>query len=52
LHEARAFVAAVQGGAGADLGVPAGATLADALEATRIGMALRQSLQSGEAVTL
>ena len=30
----------------------AGATLADALEATRIGIALRQSLQSGQAVTL
>jgi myo-inositol 2-dehydrogenase/D-chiro-inositol 1-dehydrogenase len=51
LHEARAFVAAVQGGAGSD-GAQAGATLADALEATRIGMALRQSLQSGQAVTL
>lgn len=49
LFEARAFVAAVQGGAA---GAQAGATLADALEATRIGMALRQSLQSGEAVTL
>ena len=42
LHEARAFVAAVQGGA-----ADAALTLADALEATRIGMALRQSLQSG-----
>jgi myo-inositol 2-dehydrogenase / D-chiro-inositol 1-dehydrogenase len=40
----------VQGGAGSS--AQAGATLADALEATRIGMALRQSLQSGEAVTL
>jgi myo-inositol 2-dehydrogenase/D-chiro-inositol 1-dehydrogenase len=50
LHEARAFVAAVQGGAASN--AQAGATLADALEATRIGMALRQSLQSGEAVTL
>ena len=29
-----------------------GATLADALEATRIGNALRQSLASGQAVTL
>ena len=46
LYEARAFVAAVQGGASA------GATLADALEATRIGSALRQSLQTGQAVTL
>jgi myo-inositol 2-dehydrogenase/D-chiro-inositol 1-dehydrogenase len=50
LHEARAFVAAVQGGAPAH--AQAGATLADALEATRIGIALRQSLQSGQAVTL
>lgn len=50
LHEARAFVAAVQGGAGSE--AQAGATLADALEATRIGNALRQSLQSGQAVTL
>jgi myo-inositol 2-dehydrogenase/D-chiro-inositol 1-dehydrogenase len=46
LHEARAFVAAVQGGASA------GATLADALEATRIGSALRRSLETGQAVTL
>jgi len=46
LHEARAFVAAVQGGA------QTGATLADALEATRIGSALRASLESGQAVTL
>jgi myo-inositol 2-dehydrogenase/D-chiro-inositol 1-dehydrogenase len=55
LHEARAFVAAVQGGAAGSAsasGGQAGATLADALEATRIGVALRQSLQSGEAVTL
>jgi myo-inositol 2-dehydrogenase/D-chiro-inositol 1-dehydrogenase len=50
LQEARAFVASVQGGAGST--VQAGATLADALEATRIGNALRQSLQSGQAVTL
>ena len=50
LHEARAFVAAVHSGASAD--APAGATLADALESTRIGVALRQSLQSGQAVTL
>ncbi|HEY2020588.1 Gfo/Idh/MocA family oxidoreductase [Paraburkholderia sp.] len=47
LHEARAFVAAVQGGAPQE-----GASLADALEATRIGVALRQSLHSGQAVTL
>jgi myo-inositol 2-dehydrogenase/D-chiro-inositol 1-dehydrogenase len=55
LYEARAFVAAVQRGAtssGAGAGAQAGATLADALEATRIGIALRQSLQTGEAVTL
>ncbi|RKE34974.1 myo-inositol 2-dehydrogenase/D-chiro-inositol 1-dehydrogenase [Paraburkholderia sp. BL23I1N1] len=50
LYEARAFVAAVQGGAASN--AQAGATMADALEATRIGMALRQSLQSGEAVVL
>ncbi|WOD19372.1 Gfo/Idh/MocA family oxidoreductase [Paraburkholderia kirstenboschensis] len=50
LQEARAFVASVQGGAGPT--AQAGATLADALEATRIGNALRQSLQSGQAVTL
>ncbi|MFP3567670.1 Gfo/Idh/MocA family oxidoreductase [Paraburkholderia sp. SIMBA_030] len=54
LHEARAFVAAVQGGvhAGAVAHARAGATLADALEATRIATALRTSLQSGEAVML
>ncbi|MDE1183783.1 Gfo/Idh/MocA family oxidoreductase [Paraburkholderia sp.] len=46
LHEARAFVAAVKGGA------QLGATLSDALEATRIGSALRASLQSGQAVLL
>ncbi|OLL30389.1 oxidoreductase [Burkholderia sp. SRS-W-2-2016] len=47
LHEARAFVAAVRGGA-----EQTGASLADALEATRIGVALRESLLSGQAVTL
>ncbi|HEX3381899.1 MAG TPA: Gfo/Idh/MocA family oxidoreductase [Paraburkholderia sp.] len=52
LHEARAFVASVQNGAGKGDGAPAGATLADALEATRIGVALRESLRSGQAVTL
>jgi myo-inositol 2-dehydrogenase/D-chiro-inositol 1-dehydrogenase len=53
LHEARAFVAAVQGGAAdAQAREQAGASLADALEATRIGIALRQSLESGQAVTL
>ncbi|MCC8405197.1 Gfo/Idh/MocA family oxidoreductase [Paraburkholderia sp. MMS20-SJTN17] len=52
LHEARAFVASVQNGAGIGDAAPRGATLADALEATRIGVALRESLQSGQAVTL
>lgn len=47
LHEALAFVAAVQGG-----GESGGATLADALEATRIGSALRASLESGLSVVL
>jgi myo-inositol 2-dehydrogenase / D-chiro-inositol 1-dehydrogenase len=46
LCEAQAFVAAVQGGA------QAGASLADALEATRIGSAMRASLASGQAVLL
>jgi len=46
LCEAQAFVAAVQGGA------QAGATLADALEATRIGSAMRASLASGQPVVL
>lgn len=50
LLEAQAFVASIRDkSAGA---LQAGATLADALEATRIGHALRQSLQSGQAVTL
>jgi len=50
LREAQAFVASIRGAAvGAQ---QTGATLADALEATRIGHALRQSLQSGQAVTL
>ncbi|AOK31045.1 oxidoreductase [Burkholderia singularis] len=48
LIEAQAFVAAVRGENGA-LG---GATLADALEATRIGHALRASLDTGRAVEL
>ncbi|WP_233802395.1 Gfo/Idh/MocA family oxidoreductase [Paraburkholderia sp. HP33-1] len=52
LHEARAFVASVQNGAGKGDATPGGATLADALEATRIGVALRESLESGQAVTL
>ncbi|WP_144142510.1 Gfo/Idh/MocA family oxidoreductase [Paraburkholderia sp. BCC1884] len=46
LYEARAFVEAVGGGA------QAGATLGDALEATRIGVAMRESLVWGEAVDL
>jgi myo-inositol 2-dehydrogenase/D-chiro-inositol 1-dehydrogenase len=53
LHEARAFVAQVRehdnGGGGQG---QAGASLADALEATRIGCALRASLESGQAVML
>ncbi len=43
--EAQAFVAAVQ------RGEQTGASLADALEATRIGGALRRSLETGQAVT-
>jgi myo-inositol 2-dehydrogenase/D-chiro-inositol 1-dehydrogenase len=39
-------------GAGSRIGEPSGATLADALEATRIGSALRTSLETGQAVTL
>ncbi|MFC0693203.1 Gfo/Idh/MocA family oxidoreductase [Paraburkholderia humisilvae] len=46
LYEAQAFVAAVQSGE------QSGATLADALEATRIGNALRRSLETGQAVML
>ena len=53
LHEAVAFVQAVTarmtGGAPA---LGAGATLADALEATRIGKALREACASGRAVDL
>jgi myo-inositol 2-dehydrogenase/D-chiro-inositol 1-dehydrogenase len=52
LFEARAFVAAVQGGTGSSSAARAGASLADALEATRIGVALRESLLKGEAVAL
>lgn len=47
LIEAQAFVAAVRGE-----GAAGGATLADALEATRIGHALRESLQTGRAIEL
>ncbi len=50
LREAEAFVASVRAGKAAGEG--AGATLADALEATRIGCALRDSLQTGQAVLL
>ncbi|OAJ57952.1 oxidoreductase [Paraburkholderia ginsengiterrae] len=48
LFEAQAFVAAVLSGGSA----PAGASLADAVEATRIGAAMRESLLEGEAVVL
>jgi myo-inositol 2-dehydrogenase/D-chiro-inositol 1-dehydrogenase len=46
LCEAQAFVAAVR------QGKQSGATLADAMEATRIGYALRESLASGRSVDL
>jgi myo-inositol 2-dehydrogenase/D-chiro-inositol 1-dehydrogenase len=46
LHEARAFIDALLGGA------PTGLTLADAREATRIGIALREAFQSGQPVNL
>ena len=46
LCEAREFVAAVQGG------MPSGAALGDAVEATRIGVAMRESMLSGMAVML
>jgi myo-inositol 2-dehydrogenase / D-chiro-inositol 1-dehydrogenase len=56
LIEAQAFVAAVRaqssGESGGEGDAAAGATLADALEATRIGCALRESLRTGQAVTL
>jgi myo-inositol 2-dehydrogenase/D-chiro-inositol 1-dehydrogenase len=53
LYEAQAFVAAVRAGtSGGKGGEQAGATLADALEATRIGSALRRSLETGQAVML
>ncbi|WP_027793403.1 Gfo/Idh/MocA family oxidoreductase [Paraburkholderia acidipaludis] len=54
LVEAQAFVASVRarmGASGAHDAAAQGATLEDALEATRIGQALRQSLQTGQAVT-
>ena len=46
LHEAQCFVEALRGGA------PTGLTLADAREATRIGIALRQAFESGQPVEL
>jgi len=46
LREAQAFVAAVREGR------QSGATLTDAMEATRIGFALRESLSGGRAVDL
>jgi myo-inositol 2-dehydrogenase / D-chiro-inositol 1-dehydrogenase len=60
LREAQAFVTSVrqrrQSGAGQAGGASAsddnGATLADALEATRIGRALREALVTGQPVTL
>lgn len=59
LIEAQAFVAAVRAREGVGVGgqndeQPAGqgATLEDALEATRIGLALRESLHTGRAVLL
>ncbi|RQH01553.1 Gfo/Idh/MocA family oxidoreductase [Paraburkholderia dinghuensis] len=53
LVEAHAFVAAVRErmGEGAGMGGQ-GATLEDALEATRIGQALRESMRTGQAVVL
>lgn len=55
LVEAQAFVAAVQARVTSKSGTAdegQGATLEDALEATRIGQALRASLQTGAAVSL
>ncbi|QBQ97979.1 Gfo/Idh/MocA family oxidoreductase [Paraburkholderia pallida] len=56
LIEAQAFVAAVWARRGSEAGAAEhaqqGATLEDALEATRIGFALRESLRTGQAVTL
>jgi myo-inositol 2-dehydrogenase / D-chiro-inositol 1-dehydrogenase len=52
LVEAQAFVAAVQARRAGRQVEQTGASLADALEATRIGCALRESLQTGQAVTL
>jgi myo-inositol 2-dehydrogenase/D-chiro-inositol 1-dehydrogenase len=54
LCEAQAFVASVASAAsgGPGDGVASGASLADALEATRIGQALRRALESGQPVAL
>ncbi|HEY2734743.1 MAG TPA: Gfo/Idh/MocA family oxidoreductase, partial [Polyangiales bacterium] len=52
LNEAQAFVATVRARRDATGAEPDGATLADALEATRIGCALRESLHTGQAVAL
>jgi myo-inositol 2-dehydrogenase/D-chiro-inositol 1-dehydrogenase len=53
LHEAHAFVRSVGVRmAGGQTGAAAGATLADALEATRIGKALREACASGMPVML
>lgn len=53
LHEAQAFVQSVGARlAGAQPSAAAGATLADALEATRIGHALREACASGAPVAL
>lgn len=52
LIEARAFVAAVRARREGHTPQQSGATLADACEATRIGCALRESLRTGQAVTL
>jgi myo-inositol 2-dehydrogenase / D-chiro-inositol 1-dehydrogenase len=55
LVEAQAFVAAVRaraGDGGDEQGQGQGATLDDALEATRIGVALRESMRMGQAVVL
>jgi myo-inositol 2-dehydrogenase/D-chiro-inositol 1-dehydrogenase len=46
LTEARTFIASLGGGA------PTGLTLDDAREATRLGIALREALQTGQAVDL
>ena len=52
LNEAQAFVATVRARRDTAGAEQDGATLADALEATRIGCALRESLHTGQAVAL